>query len=129
MDVEQPVKSLIHVKSDLYMSVVYVEEPVKETYACMKRDLCMCTYMKRDLFVYVEEPVKSLLHMKRDLYMSVGYVEEPVKETYSHMKRDVLVYMYEKRRIYVWKETYICTYTKRDVFIYEKRPIHEYGKG
>ena len=86
-------------KRDLHMSVMYVEELVKETYSCMKRDLCMCIYMKRDVFMDVEQPVKSLIHIKRHLYMSVGYVDEPVKETGSYMKRDVYVYIYEERRI------------------------------
>jgi len=78
------------------MSVVYVEEPVKETYSCMKRDLCMCIHMKRDVFMYLQQPAQFLIHIKRDLYMSVGYVEESVKETGSYMKRDVYVYIYEK---------------------------------
>ena len=42
------------------------------------------------------------------------------KETYSYGKRDLFIW--QKRPIYMAKETY--SYDKRDLFIWQKRPIH-----
>jgi len=46
------------------------------------------------------------------------------KETYSYGKRDLFIW--QKRPIYMAKETYDETYSygKRDLFIWQQRPIH-----
>ena len=52
------------------------------------------------------------------------------KETYSYGKRDLFIW--QKRPIHMAKEAYL--YGKRDLFIWQKRPIHmaketySYGK-
>jgi hypothetical protein len=51
-------------------------------------------------------------------------------DTYSYGKRDL--FMWQKRPVHVAKETYL--YGKRDLFIWQKRPVHvaketySYGK-